>query len=161
MSKSFTIREVLEQAIQTERLGYQFYSSMAERFKESSELNSLFSVLAQKETQHERTFTELMGMVGDRTEEGWDEVSLYLRAMVESEFFLGKNKSLPSMDGIKDIEQAVLFAIGFEKETLLYFYGIRDAVKEKDILDEIINEEKSHIRWLVVFKNSLQTISRG
>lgn len=155
MAEGFNIKEVLEQAIQTERLGYQFYTSMAERFKDNGELKNLFNTLAEKEVQHEKTFTELMEMVGDRTEEGWDEVSLYLRAIVESEFFLGKNKALPSMEGIRDISQAVGYAIAFEKETLLYFYGIRDAVKEKDIVDEIINEEKSHIRWLVVFKNNL------
>lgn len=78
-----------------------------------------------------------------------------MRAIVESEFFLGKNKSLPSMDHIKSVEDAINFAIGFEKETLLYFYGIMDAVKEKEIVEEIINEERSHIRWLSAFKGGL------
>ncbi len=160
MDATFTVREALEQAIQTERLGYKFYTFMADRFKDSEGLKRLFDILAQKETEHEKTFRGLMERLGETSEEGWDEVTLYLRAIVESEFFLGKNKSLPSMDGIRDIEDAVHFAIGFEKETLLYFFGIKDAVKEKDIIDEVINEEKSHIRWLVNFKNGLQTTRR-
>jgi rubrerythrin len=154
--EKFSIREVLEQAVQTEKLGYQFYTGMAERFKDNGELLKLFSTLAEKELTHEKTFSDLLAMVGDTEPEGWDEASLYMRAMVESEFFLGKNKSLPSMDGIKTIEDAVNFAIGFEKETLLYFHGIRDVVKEKDMVDEIINEEKSHIRWLIIFKGSFK-----
>ncbi|MCX8026703.1 MAG: ferritin family protein [Thermodesulfovibrionales bacterium] len=152
MQERFSIREVIEQAIQTEKLGYQFYTTMSERFKKDVELNKLFMTLAEKEIQHEKTFTELLQSTGDSQEEGWDEVSLYLRAIVESEFFLGKEKSLPSMQHIKDINDAVKYAISFEKETLLYFYGIRDSVKEKEVIDEIINEEKSHIRWLVAFK---------
>ena len=59
------------------------------------------------------------------------------------------------MDGIKTINDAVNYASEFEKQTLLYFYGIRDAVREKELVDEIINEEKSHIMWLAAFKNVL------
>ncbi|HIJ59329.1 MAG TPA: ferritin family protein [Nitrospirae bacterium] len=155
MSNTFTIKEVLEQAIQTEKLGYQFYTTICERFKNEQRLKELFTTLANKELAHEKTFSELLEMVDKKVEDGWYEASLYLRAIVESEFFLGKNKSLPSMEKLKDIGDAVTYAIGFEKETLLYFYGIRDVVKEKEIVDEIINEEKSHIRWLMSFKNTL------
>lgn len=152
----FSIVEVLEQAIQTERLGYQFYTTMAERFKKEDELNKLFTTLAEKELTHEKTFTELKNILGDTEPEGWEEIQQYMRAIVESEFFLGKNKALPSMDNIKTVSDAVNYAIQFEKETLLYFYGIKDAVKEKDIVDEIINEERSHIRWLIAFKGAFE-----
>ncbi len=151
----FSIREVIEQAVQTEKLGYQFYTSMAQKFKEDEGINKLFLTLADKELKHEKTFLELKEIVGDSEPEGWEDASQYMRAIVESEFFLGKNKSLPSMDHIKSIEDALNFAIGFEKETLLYFHGIIDAVKEKEIVEEIINEERSHIRWLSTFKGGL------
>lgn len=153
--EKFSIREVIEQAVQTEKLGYQFYITMAEKFKTDTNLNKLFTTLAEKETKHEKTFLELKGIIGDSEPEGWEEASQYMRAIVESEFFLGKNKSLPSMENIKTAEDAVNFALGFEKETLLYFYGIKGAVKEKDIVEEIINEEKSHVMWLSAFRGSL------
>jgi rubrerythrin len=85
----------------------------------------------------------------------WEEVSNYMRAFVESEFFLGKGKALPSMDHLKTVKEVVKFAIGFEKETLLYFFELRSLVKEKEVVDEVINEEKSHIRWLDAFRASL------
>jgi len=153
--ENFSIREVLEQAVQTEKLGYQFYSAMVARFKDNEKLVKLFGTLAEKELRHEKTYTDMREMVGDEEPDGWEEMSHYLRAIVESEFFLGKNKALPSMDGIKTINDAVDYASEFEKQTLLYFYGIRDAVREKEIVDEIINEEKSHIMWLSAFKNVL------
>jgi len=99
-------------------------------------------------------FLELRDMMGGEEPEAWADVSEYMRAIVESEFFLGREKSLPSLDHLKTVEDAVRFAMGFEKETLLYFYGLRDAVQEKDVVDEIINEEKSHIMWLAKFKDS-------
>lgn len=152
--KEFTIREVIEQAVQTERLGYQFYTTMAERFKEDEKLKNLFNTLADKELRHEKTFKELLEITGTEEPEGWEDISAYMRAMVESEFFLGSGKSLQAMQDIKSIDDAVRFAIAFEKETLLYFHGLRDAVKEKEMVDEIINEEKSHIMWLTRFRDS-------
>jgi len=153
--EKFSIREVVGQAVQTEKLGYQFYTTMAEKFrKENEDLHKLFTTLAKKELNHEKTFSELLGLLGDNEPEGWEDISQYMRAVVESEFFLGKNKSLPSMENIKTANDAVDFAIGFEKETLLYFHGIKDAVKEKEIVEDIINEEKAHIKWLVCFKGT-------
>ncbi len=146
--KKFSIKEVIEQAVQTEKLGYEFYNSMTKRFKENDELKRLFEILAKKELQHEKTFSELKEITGDEAPEEWEVVSQYLRAIVESNFFLGQDKSLSSFNDAKTAEEAINFAIGFEKETLLYFYGMKDVVKEKKIIDKIINEEKSHIIWL-------------
>ncbi len=150
--ESFSIKEVIEQAVQTEKLGYKFYITMAERFEKDEKLKKLFETLALKEQRHEKTFSELKKIIGDERPENWEEASQYLRAIVESEFFLGKNKSLPLLEHVKTTIDAVNFALGFEKETLLYFHSLRDIVKEKEIVDEIINEEKSHIMWLSEYK---------
>jgi rubrerythrin len=149
---TYSIDEVMEMAVQTEKLGYQFYTGIAEKFRKDAGLHKLFTTLAGKEKVHEKTFTGLKNSVaktGVAVEPvQWEEVSNYMRAFVESEFFLGKAKALPSMDHIKTVAEAVRFAIGFEKETLLYFMELRSIVKEKGVVDEVINEEKSHIRWL-------------
>ncbi len=149
--EKFSIVEVIEQAIQTERAGYKFYSSLVEKFEEPA-LKDLFLKLAARERQHEKTYTELKDMVKqDEEPAGWDEASAYLKAIIESHFFVGKGKSMPLMDYITTKKQAIEIALCFEKETLLYFYGLREVVKEKEVVDEIINEEKSHIMWLERF----------
>jgi rubrerythrin len=152
----YNITEVLEMAVQTEKLGFQFYTAMADKFKNDAELVKLFTTLASKERNHEKTFSDLKDMVATSGAEPveWGEVTNYMRAFVESEFFLGRGKALPSMDHLKTVKDAVRFAIGFEKETLLYFLGLRGVVKEKEVVDEVINEEKSHIMWLAAFKTS-------
>lgn len=151
----FSIDEVIEQAVQTEKLGFEFYKAMSLKFSENAKLKKLFNTLALKERVHEQRFAELREITKGETIENPGEVSAYLRAIVESKFFLGKHKSLPSLGRVKTVEDAVGFAMGFEKETMLYFYAIRDMVQEQDVVDEIINEEKSHIMWLARFRDSL------
>lgn len=154
----YSIAEVIEMALQTERLGFQFYTAMAEKFREQPELAKLFTTLASKEKVHERTFADLQEKIAKNAPEPaqWEEVSDYMRAFVESEFFLGKGKSLPSLEGIKTPLEAVRFAMGFEKETLLYFMGLRSAVSEKAAVDAVIDEEKSHIVWLTRLQQTLK-----
>jgi len=156
----YSIDEIMEMAIQTEKLGFQFYTTVAEKFKTDDGLFKLFKTLADKEKVHEKTFTGMKDAIaksGIKVEPvQWDEVSNYMRAFVESEFFLGKSKALPSMDHIKTVADAVKFAIGFEKETLLYFMELKSIVKEKDVIEEVINEEKSHIRWLDSYRVGLK-----
>ncbi|MDH4231250.1 MAG: ferritin family protein [Nitrospirota bacterium] len=154
--EKYSIAEVIEQAVRTEKLGYQFYTTMADRFREDIGLKKLFETLGAKELVHEKRFSELKEITGADEPEGWEEVSEYLRAIVESEFFLGKNKALPALEHVDSVENAVNFAMGFEKETLLYFHAVRDLVKEKDVVDEIINEEKSHLRWLSEFRENFK-----
>lgn len=158
--EKFSVGEVVEMAVQTERLGYRFYTEMAAKFHGSEGLASLFKTLASKEQAHERIFEGLKGRVTDVEPEGWTEAQPYFRAMVESEFFIGKGKSLPSMDHIASVAEAVDFALGFEKETLLYFVGMRPAVMaigDRGAVDEIIEEEMSHISWLKNFKETLKS----
>jgi rubrerythrin len=153
----YSITEIMEMAVQTEVLGHQFYTSMAEKFKSDGGLVKLFTTLASKEKAHEKTFSELKNMVekDKPAPVQWEDVTDYLRAFVESEFFLGRGKALPSMDRVKSVQDAVSFALGFEKETLLYFMELRNIIREKEVVDEVINEEKSHIMWLQRFRKGL------
>ncbi len=153
---TFSIREIVEQAILTEQLGQEFYTKMAQKFQDNNELKKLFELLATHEVKHGKSFSELMQKVKDEEPEGWEEVTLYLKAIVDSEFFLGKDKCLPSLEHVKTAGEAVEFALCFERETLLYYYTLRESIKEKELIDRIIKEEKSHIVWLNNLKKSLK-----
>ena len=153
----YSIDEILEMAVQTEKLGFQFYTTMIERFKNDQGLVKLFKTLAAEEKMHEKKFTNLKDSVAKNGTEPveWEEVTNYMRSFVESQFFLGNTKSLSGMDFIKTVRDAVTFALGFEKETLLYFWELQRIVKEKKVVDEVINEERSHIMRLDTFKRGL------
>lgn len=150
---TFSIAEVVEMAIRTEKLGHSYYTELAAKFKDKRDAWELFTKLAEQEAIHEERFKYLKGTLGEVEATQWEEVSEYMRAYVESAFFLGRDKAFAHMQNITEPNAAVGLAIGFEKETLLFFYGMRDFVKEKEIVDEIIKEEKSHIVWLNRFKS--------
>lgn len=152
----FSIREAIEMAVQTEKMGAEFYGDMAEKFKEEKELHEFFSMMAGKELLHEKMFAELKNELGDAEPEDWELVAEYMRAIVESAFFLGKGKATIHMQNINDLRAAVAFSIAFEKETLLFYYGIKDAVGRKEIISQIMNEERSHILWLSKYKQGLK-----
>jgi rubrerythrin len=50
-----------------------------------------------------------------------------------------------------DRAAALRAAMGFEKDTMLFYYDLREMVSEKDrqIITDIIREEKQHLRRLV------------
>ncbi|MCK4911443.1 MAG: ferritin family protein [Thermodesulfovibrionales bacterium] len=156
--ESYSVLEVVEMAIRTEKLGQEFYTGMAGKFEADQGLRDLFTRLATMELKHERTFTGLLEKIKDPEPHEWTEAQYYFRAMIESEFFLGSGKSLPTLDHVKTVADATDFAIGFEKETTLFFTGMRSAVADSDrpVVDKIIEEEMSHIAILKRFRESLE-----
>ena len=152
--QKYSVGELIEMAVQTERLGYQFYTQMAERFRDNQALAGLLSTLAAKEQVHEQVFTKLKDTARDAVE-GPEDVGNYMRAIVEGKFFMGSKKSLPDMQGIRTEADVVAHALGFEKETLLYFFVMQDMVEETGPIREIISEELSHIAWLDKYRGTL------
>ncbi|MBC8412297.1 MAG: ferritin family protein [Nitrospira sp.] len=152
---NFSIHEVLQQAVQTEKLGYELYIKLANRFEKDEKLKKLFEMLAVQEQIHEQTFTEMLETIDDKAIEKPEEVELYMRAIVESEYFIVDETQLPSIDNMNNIEEAIHYALGFERQTLLYYYGLRDLVKEKAVINKLVAEEKKHIVLLYDFKKSM------
>jgi rubrerythrin len=144
----YSIREVLEMALQTEKRGHDFYTVMAEKFGGNAGLKELFGKLALQEKKHEHAFEKLLDSVTEAEPEGWEEAQNYFRVMVESEFFLGREKSLTAMENVKTELETVNLALGFEKESILYYSGLRDFVSDKAAVDDVIKEEKEHVKWL-------------
>ena len=154
----FSVQEVLEMAIQTEKLGAEFYSAMAVKFGDQEELKTLFELLAKKEIEHENVFHAIMEKMGSSYQmpDHWGEAAKYLRAIVESEFFLGDNKVLPNFSHLETAEDVINYAITFEKVTLLYYLELRDIVDDQEAIYDLINEEKSHIVWLSGYRKTLK-----
>ena len=155
----YSAKEIVEMAIQTERLGYKFYTELADSMTENPEMVKLFQTLANMEAKHEETFQRLADKLdkdsGQVQMNQWEEAQNYFRAVVESEFFMG-NKSLPSLDNITTAHDAADAALKFEKETLLFFIGMRHLMHDTDAVEKIINEEARHIAWLSRFKESIK-----
>jgi rubrerythrin len=152
MGLLITASDVFELAMQLEKSGEAFYRAVAEK-SESPEVRSLFEDLAEQEGKHYEVFAKLRQTARDTvlmSDEEWDWYLGYLNATVQNAFFEGPDKALAAAEQVTDEKQALRMAIGFEKETLLFFYDMRDAVYEADrkSIDKVVAEEKAHIRRL-------------
>jgi rubrerythrin len=98
-------------------------------------------------------FEKMSGTVWDQSQaagEEWDQYLMYLQATIQSAFFQGSDKALALAEQVSDEKEALQMALDFEKETMLFFYDLRDKVSEADkpVVEGIIAEEKNHVRRL-------------
>ncbi len=164
----FAAADVVEMALELEKSGEVFYRAVAKKVK-SAQIQALFEDLADQEVQHYAAFQKLSKTVWDKPRLGrgkplmlpdeWNQYLMYLQATIQSVFFEGEGKALALAEQVTDEKEALRMAMGFEKETLLFFYDLRDMVSEGDrtILTRIVNEEKSHLRRLADMLQSLET----
>jgi rubrerythrin len=144
--------DIVDLAMQVEKNGEAFYRAVAKETK-SAETRELFEDLAAQEVKHYATFARLSQTVRETplmTDEEWDSYLKYLNATVQSSFFEGPDKALAAARKVKGEKEAVRMAMSFEKETLLFFYDLRDAIKgtERSFVEKIVAEEKAHIQRL-------------
>ena len=159
MSVVFSGEEIIGMAVKTEETGYEFYK-MALQNASTEELKNLFDYLAKEELKHKETYEGLTDAIGENAQGvpvDWDELGLYIKAMTDSSFFLGGDKSINLAAKATDDKKAVDFAIQFEKDTLLFFHQLKEVVKpaNQPVVEKIIQEEKEHIKRLADIRKSL------
>ena len=159
MSYDFNADEILEMAEQIERNGATFYRASAEGVEDPAS-REMLSDLAAMEDQHEKTFSSMRADLSEQekastTFDPENEALLYLKALADSRVFV--QRKIPSMESLAGrpeqeiMEEILKFAIGAEKESIVFYLGMKDAIPEslgKGRLDNIIKEEMSHIRLL-------------
>jgi len=149
MSYDFNADEVFEMAEQMERNGAKFYRDAAETAADSSNKELLIG-LSKMEEAHEKIFGSMRAELtaADKASTVFDpegEAVLYLRALVDSRVFFKKEIDVKSMVEI------LKSAIEAEKDSIVFYLGMKDAVPQKlgkDRIEAIIKEEMGHIRLL-------------
>jgi rubrerythrin len=159
MALTFSGPEVIEMAIRTEENGQKFYLSYAESAKQDS-VKSLFKYLAEEENKHITDFQKLYDIVKESGESifgNYEEFKAYMESFADSKFLTNFTREADALKGSTDIKKILDFAIGFEKETLLFYYGLMDFISEKGkpIVKDIIEQEKKHIMELGAIKKVL------
>jgi len=158
VSYLFTGGQVVELAMQIERNGAAFYE--AARMKAGSDAaKKLFDYLIGEEQKHLRTFREMLKdleLVRPR-EQYEGEWGAYLGAAAAEHVFTDDALARSAIDGIRDERQAIQFAIGFEKDSILLFYELSNLVegRNKAVVEKLVNEEREHLRKLSELKKSV------
>jgi rubrerythrin len=146
MPQENEIKEVVEMAVEMERMGCAFYETMAARFAKNAEIGELFTALANDERVHEKMFRELLakmpGIANPRTK---DDSIAFLRIMVLPETMLTEQDAQARLHQIQTPRDAVDRALRVEKDTFAYYEAMKDIFGKHEALEKIIEEEKRHI----------------
>ncbi len=155
----FNADEVLKIAEQIERNGIAFYETAAERFDGDAKRTLLR--LADMERTHEQLFATLRKELPEQGYKAFDpegESGRYLAAFADGQIFAPKADSSALLAPGKTERDILETAIGLEKDSVVFYVAIKDAVPEtlgEDKIDWIIQEEMAHIVLLSKIRSSL------
>ena len=145
----FTIREIVDMAIQLEQNAETFYrAALTEMSTES--LKPVLVCLADEERNHAEWFEKLKSVaeqVEARGQRGEISSAAARNLVGEQKFSLAE----VDLSKIKSVKDLIELAIEHEKDTIIFYQMLQSFVDDPEIvkeLDEIIAEEEQHIKLL-------------
>ena len=154
MSVTLNAFEVLEIAEQIERNGAEFYRRAAAIF-DHPEIQELFRRLADWEIQHEKIFAKMKKqMLGSNAESMSfrpEEALPDPKVMAGLAIFGIRAEPTEELNGKEDHADVLRFAVEKEKDSIVFYNGLKDFLSRASDLgqiDRIIKEEMNHIRLL-------------
>lgn len=146
-------------AIHLERRGLAFYQAAADA-SEKADVSEVFQFMIVQELRHVEIFSNMKNRLDDdyQLPESYPgENRSYLNSFLEDQVFSSPEQAADKARGILDPRQAVDVAIQFEKESILFYSGIKQMVRssEHDEIERVISEEHRHVRLLLQFRRGL------
>lgn len=157
MGYGFNAGEVFKVAIQIEENGRKFYEESRKNI-ESAEIRALFADLALQEIEHKRKFETLRAQLPPESTAPtvWDpqhKTDQYVKMMAGDHVFVSSAGVKDRVERIRDASDALKLAIEFEKDSVLFFLGIEEAVsgeKDRELVKSLVKEEQEHLRRLTL-----------
>lgn len=148
MTLRYSLRDLIEMAVQIENGGERFYRYAADR---NEMLRGIFLFLAGEEKRHAALFQSLISVQYEEPSIDTVEAIPYIRAIIDSGVlrYLFERTEFPEKMG--SVSETLELALGLEKESLLFYYQLVERIREKGklIVEKIIGEEKKHIEKIL------------
>lgn len=160
MSIFFNPDEVFEMAEQIERNGARFYRQAAQGAQDVV-IRELLQGLAAMEDGHEKLFAKMRAnLKKEEIDFNADkQASSYLKAWADGHVFDMKSDPVTRIKDQKNMEGIFNVALDLEKESIVFYLGMKNGVNNKtyrDRIEEIIKEEMKHIVFLSAQLSSLK-----
>jgi rubrerythrin len=152
MAITFNAFEIFEMAEQIERNGIKFYRKAAQGISDGK-TRQMLEELADMEVEHEKIFAGMRKQFSQEAQttsvfDPENEMALYLQAMASGHVFDLRKDLSEQLKGTESIEDILKMAIDAEKDSIVFYLGLKDFVPVKagkDKVEAIIEEEKKHI----------------
>lgn len=158
MVNIFAGSEIVELGIQIEKNGRDFYNALVEQLK-NQKAKETFKYLAGEEEKHIAVFQNILDSVHkyEPPESYPGEYFAYMNALARDYVFTQKDKGREIGKNVKGDKEAISLGIGFEKDSIIFYVGMKKVVPEYDhkIVDKLITQEQDHLRQMSELKESL------
>jgi rubrerythrin len=162
MSVTFNADEVFEMAEEIERNGAKFYREIAANASDPK-MKDMFLRMASMEDGHLKTFQEMRTLLSEREKgetvfDPYDEATQYLQALAGSKGFEGMRSPTEKLTGQESARELLEIAINAEKNSVLYYVGLKDLVPTeagRDQVEAVIREEVRHVADLRRYLSAL------
>jgi len=158
MGNIFSGSEIVEMGIQIEKNGYDFYTILIEKARKPKAAE-IFKFLAGEEEKHIAVFTSMLDSVREYTppESYPGEYLAYMSGLASEYVFTQKDKGKDIAKKIKSDNEAMDLGIKFEKDSIIFYEGMKKAIPEYDlkIVDKLIEQEQHHLKMLTDLKHAL------
>jgi rubrerythrin len=144
---------LLQMAERIERNGTDFYR-MAATYVRDARTSQLLLQLAGMEAQHEHIFAEMRRRLAAQHSslelDPESETSMYLKGLLAGRFFDIHTRPADFLRSNDSPREVLLTAIGLEKETVVFYEGVKRVMCEDDkpVMETVLREEMGHISQL-------------
>jgi len=162
MGITFNADEIFEMAEEIERNGAKFYRQAAQKTGDEK-TRKMFLDMAAMEDTHLEKFEQMRKELTTRETEPTifdpdNQAIMYLRTVAASHGYEGRISPQKELTGAETTAEILRTAINSEKESVVFYTGLKEIVPPKagkDRVEEIIKEELSHITTLAERLNAL------
>jgi rubrerythrin len=158
MENIFRGSEIVALGIQIEKNGRDFYNRLVKKSK-SQKAKQTFKYLAGEEEKHIAYFQKILDSVHkyEPPETYPGEYFAYMNALANGYIFTREGKGEQIAQKTKSDTGAINLGIGFEKDSILFYEGMKKVVPPYDhkTVDELISQEQDHLRQLSNLKKIL------
>ena len=158
MGDIFSGSEIAELGVQVEVNGRDFYETLAKRTK-NKKAKAVFKMLALEEEKHIAKFRKMLDYFHkyEPKEAYPTEYFSYLNSLASECVFTQKAKGAEIAKNTRDDKDAIEIGIGFERDSIRLFEGMRKVVPTEGtaIVDILIKQEEKHINKLEALKKGV------
>lgn len=158
MSDIFSAGEIVKIGIEIEKNGRDFYSALMRKAWDIK-VCDIFKFLSQEEDKHIKVFQRILkeAKQGQEASMESDDYYAYMKSLADKYVFTRENAGIEFARAIHNVKDAVDKAINFERESIIFYDGIKKAVFDsgKPAVDSLIEQEKLHLQQLTMLKGQI------
>jgi len=156
MANIFSGSEIVGIGIQIEKNGRDFYNAL-DKQSTNKKSKEVFRYLAGEEEKHIKVFEQILSSAEnyEPAEAYPGEYSDYMKSLASECVFTQADKGNELAKKIKSEKEAVEKGIGFEKESIIFYEGIKKVVLNysNGLVEQLIAQEQLHLKELLKLRS--------